>query len=37
MPHAQLMRSIELFGTRTAPEVRRGLATKAGGTAAPVR
>ena len=26
MPHAQLMRSIELFGTRVAPEVRRALA-----------
>ncbi len=25
MPHAQLMRSIELFGTRVAPEVRRAL------------
>jgi probable LLM family oxidoreductase len=28
MPHAQLMRSIELFGTRVAPEVRRALADK---------
>lgn len=26
MPHAQLMRSIELFGTKVAPEVRRALA-----------
>jgi probable LLM family oxidoreductase len=26
MPHAQVMRSIELFGTQVAPEVRRGLA-----------
>ena len=30
MPHAQLMRSIELFGTKVAPEVRRGLAEKDG-------
>jgi alkanesulfonate monooxygenase SsuD/methylene tetrahydromethanopterin reductase-like flavin-dependent oxidoreductase (luciferase family) len=29
MPHAQLMHSIELFGTKVAPEVRRGLAEKA--------
>ena len=27
MPHAQLMRSIELLGARVAPEVRRALAT----------
>jgi alkanesulfonate monooxygenase SsuD/methylene tetrahydromethanopterin reductase-like flavin-dependent oxidoreductase (luciferase family) len=26
MPHAQVMRSIELFGTAVAPQVRRGLA-----------
>jgi alkanesulfonate monooxygenase SsuD/methylene tetrahydromethanopterin reductase-like flavin-dependent oxidoreductase (luciferase family) len=29
MPHAQLIRSIELFGTKVAPEVRRELAAKA--------
>ncbi len=29
-----LMRSIELFGTKVAPEVRRGLAGKAGVVAA---
>ncbi|MEI7745324.1 MAG: LLM class flavin-dependent oxidoreductase [Chloroflexota bacterium] len=28
MPHAQVMRSIELFGTQVAPEVRRGLAAR---------
>ena len=30
MPHAQLMRSIELLGARVAPEVRRALATPEG-------
>ena len=34
MPHGQLMRSIELFGSRVAPEVRRGLAAKAAPAAA---
>jgi probable LLM family oxidoreductase len=29
MPHPQLMRSIELFGTQVAPEVRRALASSA--------
>jgi len=29
MPHAQVMRSIELFGTKVAPEVRRALAARA--------
>ncbi len=33
MPHARLMRSIELFGTKTAPEVQRALAAKKGGMA----
>lgn len=28
MPHAQVLRSIELFGTQVAPEVRAALATK---------
>jgi hypothetical protein len=30
MPHAQLMRSIELYGTKVAPEVRKALAERAG-------
>jgi probable LLM family oxidoreductase len=30
VPHAQRMRSIELLGTKVAPEVRRSLAAKAG-------
>ena len=30
MAHAQLMRSIELFGTKVAPEGRRGLAVSVG-------
>ena len=29
MPHAQVLRSLELFGTKVAPEVRRGLAARA--------
>jgi probable LLM family oxidoreductase len=33
MPHAQIMRSIELFGTRVAPEVRRALGAGAAGAA----
>ena len=27
MPHAQIMRSIELFGTKVAPAVRKALKT----------
>ena len=34
MPHASLMRSIELFGTQVAPQVRRELARRAAGTPA---
>jgi hypothetical protein len=29
MPHAQVMRSIELFATRVAPDVRRAVAAAA--------
>jgi hypothetical protein len=28
MPHEQVMRSIELFGTEVAPAVRKGLAAR---------
>jgi alkanesulfonate monooxygenase SsuD/methylene tetrahydromethanopterin reductase-like flavin-dependent oxidoreductase (luciferase family) len=30
MPHARVMRSIELFGSRVAPQVRRALASRGG-------
>ena len=33
MPHAQIMRSIELFGTQVAPEVRRALGAGAAAAA----
>ena len=32
LPHAKLMRSIELYGTKVAPAVRKALADKAGAT-----
>jgi hypothetical protein len=33
LPHHKLMRSIELFGTKVAPAVRKALATKDGAAA----
>jgi len=35
MPHKNLMRSIELFGTQVAPAVRKEIATKTDSTKPP--
>jgi hypothetical protein len=34
MPHAKIIRAIELFGTKVAPEVRRATETAQSGSAA---